>query len=149
MDRMTLENSAFFAAVEQMIASGKNVTITPKGNSMMPFIRSGKDAVLLSPVTDGLKVGDIVLFRLAGRHILHRLCAVEGDMLVSMGDGNIRGKERFRRSDVVAVVTGIRRKGRKDFKAPSNGTLWRALRPFRRVILGIYRRVVPSDFAAL
>ncbi|MGN1214760.1 MAG: S24/S26 family peptidase [Candidatus Cryptobacteroides sp.] len=146
---MTLENSAFFAAVEQMIASGKSVTITPKGNSMMPFIRSGKDSVLLSPVRGDLKVGDIVLFRLSGRHILHRLCAVDGEMLVSMGDGNIRGEEHFRRSDVVAVVTGIRRKDSKDFKAPGKGTLWRFLRPFRRIILGIYRRIVPSDFAAL
>ncbi|MGN0202447.1 MAG: S24/S26 family peptidase [Candidatus Cryptobacteroides sp.] len=149
MDRMTLENAAFFATVEEMIAQGKSVSITPKGNSMMPFIRSGMDSVLLSPLREEPKVGDIVLFRLSGRHILHRLSSVDGDRLTAMGDGNIRGEEHFRRSDLIAVVTGIRRKGRRDYRTPGKGCLWRRLLPLRRIILGVYRRVLPSHFAAL
>ena len=81
MDKMTLANSEFFATVEDGIARGKNVTIIPKGNSMMPFIRSGKDSVILSPAGDEIAVGDIVLFKLGGRHILHRIIHVEGDRL--------------------------------------------------------------------
>ncbi|MGN0198207.1 MAG: S24/S26 family peptidase [Candidatus Cryptobacteroides sp.] len=149
MDKMTLANSEFFATVEDGIARGKNVTIIPKGNSMMPFIRSGKDSVILSPAGDEIAVGDIVLFKLGGRHILHRIIHVEGDRLTSMGDGNIRGREHFHRRDVVAVVTGIRRSGRLEFTPPGRGIIWRALLPFRRIILGVYRRVKPSDFASL
>ena len=55
----------------------------------------------------------------------------------------------FQDTEPIKVVTGIRRSGRLEFTPPCRGILWRALLPFRRIILGVYRRVKPSDFASL
>ncbi|MCQ2162684.1 MAG: S24/S26 family peptidase [Bacteroidales bacterium] len=149
MKKMSLPNEEFFSTVEELLAEGKSVSMKPKGNSMIPFIRSGRDTVVLSPLTREVQVGDIVLFVIAGRHILHRVFSIDGDFLTIMGDGNIRGKEHCSRADVVAVVTEIIREGSTVGKAPGKGRLWRFLLPFRRIILAVYRRVIPSDFEKL
>lgn len=144
-DILNVPNAEFFRTVCSLLDQGKDVSINPKGNSMMPFIRSERDIVVLSPVPGDVEVGDMLLFMVDGRYILHRLVRIDGDRLTFMGDGNVVGTETCSRGDVLARVTRILRNG-KNPKEPSKGTLWRLLKPFRRYILGIYRRVKPSDF---
>lgn len=56
-----------------------------------------------------------------------------------MGDGNIRGCERFRREDVLGkVIRVIRPDGTE--KVPEKARIWQALKPARRYLLAIYRR---------
>ena len=47
MDKLTINNDEFFASVRQMLSAGHDVTIPVKGYSMLPFIRGGKDLVVL------------------------------------------------------------------------------------------------------
>ena len=47
MEKMIVDNDTFFADVLQMLDQGKRVTIPVKGYSMLPFIRGGKDLVVL------------------------------------------------------------------------------------------------------
>ena len=149
MEKINLPNDEFFRTVKERIDEGRSVAIKPKGNSMVPVIRSGRDTVVLSPVTGELKTGDILLFVVGGKHVLHRLVSIDGDRLTMMGDGNSRGMECCLRSDVVAIVTKIIREGKSIGHAPGRACVWRLLRPVRRYILAIYRRLIPSDFAAL
>ena len=67
MEKMVIDNDAFFADVLTVLDQGKRVTIPVKGYSMLPFIRGGKDLVVLEKAGDVLKADDIVLF-----HILLR-----------------------------------------------------------------------------
>lgn len=75
MEKVVISNDIFFAEVLRVLREGKNVTIPVKGVSMLPFIRGDRDSVELEPLADArpLAVGDIVLFRVAGRYILHRI----------------------------------------------------------------------------
>ena len=89
---------------------------------------------------DSVEVGDIVLARLPGpRYVLHRLIARDGDALTLMGDGNIAGTESCTVADIMGTAIEIGR-GRRTV-IPGKGRWWRALKPFRRYILAIYRRV--------
>ena len=122
-----------------MLEEGRTVRFTPLGNSMLPFIRGGRDNVVLCK-KDSVEVGDIVLVRLQGRYVLHRVIGLDGEKVTLMGDGNISGTEECTLKDVMGTVTEIGR-GNKTVK-PGKGRLWRALKPVRRYILAIYRRIV-------
>ena len=136
MDKRVVANQVLLEDAARLMEEGREVNFTPLGSSMLPFIRGGKDSVILRkmPTVD---VGDIALVRLEGpRYVLHRVIVAEGPRLVLMGDGNTYGTERCLQEDVLGTVVEI--SGRK----PGNGKFWRLVKPFRRYILALYRRVI-------
>ena len=117
----------FFQAAQMVISEGKGVVFTPKGNSMLPFIRSGRDSVVLSPLMRPLEIGDILLVKIGDRYFLHRVF-------------NLHEKEHCMITDVIGIVTEIRKENGKII-IPGKGKLWRMVRPLRRYLLAFYRRV--------
>ena len=108
---MQVENRIFFAAVEERLHEGGPVTIVLHGTSMQPTLNDG-DRVTLAPLEGEPHVGDVVLFRYAGRHLLHRIIAAEGGRYTIQGD-NCYGTESARREDIVArLVAAHNRDGR-------------------------------------
>lgn len=140
-DRKTIGDENYFALVDDLLKEGREVIITPKGNSMLPFIRNGRDEVVLTRLVRPAEIGDILLVKIGDRFIMHRVFEVDGDALTLMGDGNVYGKEHCGYSDVIGLVTEIRKAGGRIVK-PGKGKAWRLLRPFRRYILAIYKRVI-------
>ncbi len=138
MDKRVIANEVLLEEAAALMNEGREVTFTPQGNSMLPFIRGGMDPVSLRKLP-AVAVGDIVLARFPGRYILHRVIALDGNAVTLMGDGNIAGTERCRLEDILGTVVAIERNG-KSVK-PADGKWWRRLRPLRRYILAIYRRV--------
>ncbi len=147
MKKMVMPNDVLLPAVGEIVAEGGSVTLRTKGMSMMPFIIGDRDCVLLVR-PDTLKVGDIVLARVSnGSFVLHRIFEIDGGSLVLMGDGNLAGKERCDRSDVLAhAVTIIKENGREiDCTSPGHlrlARIWRLLMPLRRYLLAVYRRII-------
>ena len=144
MDRFVVNNDEFFGNVIEILEEGKQVTIPVKGFSMLPFIRGEKDQVVLEKPSRAYRVGDIVLFRLGGRYIMHRIIALDGDRVTIMGDGVPGNTEKVRLKDLIALATCILRDGTKktDPYAPRmmrKVRLWRKLLPVRRYLLFIYR----------
>ena len=139
MDKRVLPNKVLLEEAGQLLDEGREVTFTPLGSSMLPFIRGGKDSVTLRK-KDSAEVGDIVLVRLPGRYVLHRIIALDGEKVTLMGDGNLAGTEACTRADIMGTVTAIQR-GKRNV-IPGKGRFWRALKPFRRYILGVYRRLI-------
>lgn len=139
MDRRVVPNNVLLEDVASLLDEGREVVLAPKGNSMLPFIREGRDSVALRKLDD-VETGDIVLVRLAGRYVMHRVVAIDGERLTLMGDGNVGLKEHCTVADVIGTVVWIVR-GNKKFK-PGKGRLWRALCPLRRVLLALYRRLI-------
>ena len=139
MDKKVVPNTLILEEAGQLLNEGRTVRFTPLGNSMLPFIRGGKDSVQVKKQPD-VEVGDIVLARLPGRYVMHRVFSREGDALVLMGDGNVAGTESCTTADILGTVTAIY-KGSRTIR-PGKGRLWRALLPIRRYILAIYRRII-------
>lgn len=140
MDKHTLPNEILLGEVAAVLREGREAIILPTGNSMLPFIRNGEDRVMLQK-KDTLEVGDIVLACRNGRYLLHRIVALEGEAVTLMGDGNLRGQEHCHRGDILGTVTAIIRPDGKR-RVPGKGRLWRALRPIRRYLLAIYKRLI-------
>lgn len=139
MDKRVIANEVLLEEAAALMNEGREVTIKPLGNSMLPFIRGGKDNVRMKKMPS-VAVGDMLLVRLQGpRYVLHRLIRKEGERLTLMGDGNLVGTESCTEADVMGTVTAIERGSR--VVVPGNGRWWRILKPFRRYILAIYRRV--------
>lgn len=128
-----MENADNSARMEQLLAEGKQVKLTPVGSSMLPFIRGEVDSVVLRR-PESLRVGDIALAPYQGRYVLHRVIRIEGDTVVMMGDGIVKGTEKVDRSAVLATVTEIvKANGRH--RNPTRGRIWRFLLPVRRYLL--------------
>ena len=138
MGKVVLPNDVMLGEVSQLLHEGREVVMTPKGNSMRPFIRGQVDNVRLQRSKE-LKVGDIVLAYYKGRYILHRIINIEGDQVTMMGDGNLQGVEQVLKSDISGVVVEIiTPEGQR--RKPSSGWIWHKLLPFRKYLLKIYRK---------
>jgi len=145
--RITLPNDVMLGSVKELIREGHPVVIMTKGVSMLPFIIGGKDSVLLV-APEGLKAGDIALAEVVpGKYVLHRVREVSREKVVLQGDGNYRGQELCRPSDVCGKVKEIQHPdGRAtDPSSPGQRRRWRrwAALPavFRRYWLAFYRRI--------
>ncbi len=139
MNTIQLPNDILFSSAKAFLDEGREVVVRAKGNSMLPFIRSERDSVVLRK-SDSLEVGDIVLAHIQDKYVMHRIIRREGDHFTMMGDGNIRGTEDFCREDVLGkVIWIVKENGRK--VAPGKAGIWKALLPVRRWLLAIYRRI--------
>lgn len=139
MNKISLPNDILLEEVATVLKSGREAVIIPTGNSMLPFIRGGRDRVVLR-LLPSVAVDDIVLVRIGKNYLMHRVIARDGDALTLMGDGNLSGTEHCSVSDVLGTVTEIIRPNGRHH-TPGKGHLWRTLKPVRRIILAIYRRL--------
>lgn len=117
------------------------------GCSMLPFIRPFRDNVMIIAVEkDGLKVGDIVLFPgkyAGGDYCLHRLYKIEGDRVLTFGDGNKSPDKWLFKEQILGKAVLIKR-GRLfiDCESPrwvKCFRLWNALLPLRPMLLLPFR----------
>lgn len=104
---MNVDNRLFFALAEEQLAAGHQVKMVLKGSSMLPTLHEG-DTLLLEPLAGEPRVGDVILFRHPGTHLVHRLVAAAGDSYVMQGDNNV-GVETIRRSDMLARLVSVDR----------------------------------------
>ena len=129
----------------RLVREGVNVTLPVKGRSMLPFIIGGKESVILHrPVL--IDVGDVVLAWVDGcRYVVHRIIRIDGDRITLMGDGNLT-TEHCALGDIKARVTHVVSADNKKRDLYSRwrvraAKLWYWLRPIRRYLLAIYRRL--------
>lgn len=123
-----------------LLQQGKSVEIHPQGSSMFPLLTGSADSVIICPLTDRIpKTGDILLYqRNSGLLVLHRLCRICGDELYFAGDNQTQLEGPLHPSQLVAIVTHIRRNGHlfsvtHPIYCVYSG-LWRILRPVRPFI---------------
>lgn len=119
----------------ERLEAGQQVRFSPMGTSMLPMLREERDSVVLSPVPQRLRKYDLPLYqRDSGAYILHRVTAV-GETYTCIGDNQFVYEHGVRPDQVIAVVTGFRRKGR-DHTVTEPGyrfycRLWHYSRPLR------------------
>lgn len=130
----------------RLVEDGVSVTLPVSGHSMLPFIIGGKESVILQRPKES-KIGDVVLAWVEGkRYVVHRIIRIDGENVTLMGDGNLVGTERCTLSDIKAVATHVVGADEKlhDLYTPwlrRAAKLWWHLRPIRRYLLAIYKRL--------
>ena len=131
----------------RLVKEGVNVTLPVNGNSMLPFIIGGKESVILHRPGGIVDVGDVVLAWVDGnRYVVHRIIKLDYDRVTLMGDGNVAVTEHCRLNDIKARVTHVVSADNKERDLHNRwrmhaAKLWYWLRPVRRYLLAIYRRV--------
>lgn len=120
---MNINNNIFFALAEEQMAEGHSVAMSLKGISMLPTLHED-DVLTLDPMAGEPCVGDVLLFRYAGSHVVHRLIKHEGDTYVMQGDNNY-GTETVRQQDIVARVVAVKRPDGRT--VATNSTEWQRL----------------------
>ena len=130
----------------RLVQEGVSVTLPVNGNSMLPFIIGGRESVILKRA-DLVDVGDVVLAWVEGcRYVVHRIIRVDGEHITLMGDGNIVGTEHCTVGDIKAFVTHVVDANGKIHDINNKwrrraAKVWFWIRPIRRYILAIYRRL--------
>lgn len=149
MEKLSISPAEYFAAVSPAISAGEPVVFTVTGGSMLPFLGSGRDRVVIrSADFSSLRLGDIVLVKAAeDRYLLHRVIQIKNDSFVTRGDWNPSDDGEFPPEALFARVISVFRNGRTiDASSPlwrAMGKLWNALFPLRpllkRIILSVSR----------
>lgn len=95
--------------IREQLAAGHSVRFSPKGISMLPMLRQGKDSVVLSPMLEKLRKYDLPLYqRENGKYILHRVIRV-GETYTCMGDNQFEEEPGVTDGQIVGVVTAFYR----------------------------------------
>ena len=141
-----MNDNGFIEEAVRLVQEGVTVTFPVTGQSMLPFIIGGKESVILH--RPGLiDVGDVVLAWVDGnRYVVHRIIKLDYDRVTLMGDGNVAVTEHCRLNDIKARVTHVVSADNKKRDLYSRwrvraAKLWYWLRPIRRYLLAIYRRL--------
>ncbi len=127
-------NLLVFGAVRDLLLEGRSVQVAVRGQSMLPFFRSGS-TIVLRPLREGdLRPLNVVLADIGGHFAVHRIIRIEPHCITLLGDGNTVGVE---------VVTPDKIYGIVDCSATHRflARLWLWLRPVRRYPLAILRRI--------
>ena len=128
----------------RLVSEGMAVTMLVKGRSMLPFILGGRESAVLTQPGE-IKTGDVVLARIDGRrYVLHRVIALQDDGYLFCGDSQTF-TEAVREDQVLGVMSGLTRKGRKvDLDGGAYRVyvaLWCGLFPARKVLLKALHRM--------
>lgn len=103
---MLVANDIFFDLISAEIKQEKEVVITVKGKSMLPFLKDGQRIALMPINSKGIKVGDIVLAKWNNQYILHRVISLNASMVSLAGDNNLSLIERTEISNVIGKLKG-------------------------------------------
>ncbi|CVI70664.1 hypothetical protein NDGK_01951 [Clostridiales bacterium CHKCI001] len=147
---MRYQLKEFEAVIQEVLDSGGEFQLYPRGSSMLPLIREGRDWVMLVQKGKTLHPNDIVLYhRKDGSFVLHRIVKVRSDGYVLCGDNQVQLETGIQDHQIIALVKGIGRKGRQ----VSNQSLWLRLYewiwcclPFRKLYFRILGHRYPKSF---
>lgn len=123
--------------IRERLDEGQNVRFSPRGISMLPMLRQGRDTVVLSPLPEQLKKYDLPLYRREdGQFVLHRIVRV-GETYTCIGDNQFCQEHGLEHARMIAVVTAFTRDG-KEYSVKDPGyrlycRVWHYSRPMRRV----------------
>ena len=131
----TISNRELFSVVRDTLIEGNSVRVSVKGESMLPFFRSGS-TIMLRPVRkEDIRKYNVVMADAGHAFVVHRIIDIKGDAITLLGDGNIAGAESVTCDKIYGVVDCS---SLHLFFAK----IWLWLRPVRRYPLAIFRRVL-------
>lgn len=104
-----------FDNIESIIEIGASFEMVVTGYSMLPLLGYGRDRIILHRTTSDEDImGRIAMFRSPSKHIIvHRVIAINGNVVTLQGDGNIYKQEECLRSEIIAVVDYVQRQNGK------------------------------------
>lgn len=101
------------SSFEEEIQKRGKLIYTNVGDSMMPFLREGKDLLIIERPNGRLKKYDVPLYRRdSGQYVLHRIIKVREVDYVICGDHRYQKEYGITDAHIIGVLTGIIRDGK-------------------------------------
>ena len=103
---------SLYDVIGLQLEKGGKANLVVTGVSMRPLLQEGKDTVVLKPITQAPKAGDITLHRRDnGQYVLHRIIRVTPEGYQISGDNQYE-LEEVSREQLLAVVDGFTKAGK-------------------------------------
>ena len=131
----TIANRELFGIVRDTLLEGHTVRVSVNGESMLPFFRSGSTITLRPIGKEDIRKYNVVMADAGDSFVVHRIIEVGEKEVTLLGDGNYIGTERVSHDKIYGVV---------DCSALHLffAKIWLWLRPVRRYLLALFRRVM-------
>lgn len=153
-----MNNGEFFLAdaidvIEEVLASGGEFRMYPKGTSMLPLIVQKRDSVILRRNFDiPAKKHDIAFYRRTnGQFVLHRVMKICNDGTYTMcGDNQLSLEKGICPEQIIGYVSGLYRNDKEikmDGFRYSFYVFWWTKMPVRRI--GFFMRRVKNKLARI
>ena len=141
-EELTLEQ--LMPLFRETLDAGRSVRFSPRGVSMLPMLRQGKDSVRLSPLPGKLRKYDLPLYqRKSGSYVLHRIVKVQ-DTYTCIGDNQFDFERMVHHEQMIGVVSAFYRGDREisvnSLKYRLYCRVWHYSRPIRH----FYRLCIAS-----
>ena len=131
--------------IKEVIESGGEFRLYPRGTSMLPLLRQGKDSVILVAPQKPQK-RDILFYKRAnGQFVLHRVVGIAKDgSCIMCGDNQSELEKGITADMIIASVSAIY-KGEKRIEKNAFGRkiyeLFWCIMPFRKLLF-FFRRIL-------
>ena len=140
----------FEPVIQEVLDSGGEFQLYPRGSSMLPLIQEGRDWVRLIQKGNALHRNDIILYhRSDGSFVLHRSIKIRSDGYVLCGGNQVQLETGIQDDQIIALVKEIGRKGRPisnhSFGLRLYEWIWCCL-PFRKLYFQIFGHRYPKFF---
>lgn len=97
---------------EEILQTEHTLVYKNKGTSMLPWIHSGKDIIIIESIVEPLKKYDAVLFKRGDGYVLHRIMKLLDDnTYYIIGDNTIKG-EIVKQDQIIGILTSIKQPNR-------------------------------------
>ncbi|MBE6750632.1 MAG: hypothetical protein E7560_05665 [Ruminococcaceae bacterium] len=107
--QLNVPSASLVPLIEEQLSEGKTVKFAPKGTSMLPLLREGRDTVTLCAINRPLEKYDIGFYRRQnGQYVLHRIVDIK-DTVTCCGDGQFWLEKGLLPSQFIGVVCAFSR----------------------------------------
>lgn len=104
----------YAGTIREVLDSGGEFTLYPRGTSMLPLIMQGRDSVTLEQPQGALHRGDIAFYqRENGQYVLHRIIGERDGTFTMCGDNQLAPEYGVKPEQIIAKAAYITRKGSK------------------------------------
>ena len=137
--------SDYDALIREVLDSGGEFRLYPRGTSMLPLLRQGKDSVALRKLDRPPRKHDILFYQRAdGSYILHRVKAATPRGLTMWGDNQYMLEYGVTEAQIIGYAARVFRE-EKEVNLHSLGyrmylRLWQ-IKGLRRLLLPIFYRI--------
>lgn len=130
------------SSFEEEIKKSGRIIYTNVGDSMMPYIKQGRDVLVISEVNGRMNKYDVPLYkRDSGQYVLHRILKVRENDYVICGDNRWNKEYGITDRHIIGILTGVIRDGQEipvtSRKYRIYVHLWCDLFPVRAFILRV------------
>lgn len=113
--RTDFDLKEYVPLIEEVIESGGEFRLFPRGTSMMPLLRQGKDSVVLVKCENPPKRRDIIFYKRSnGQFVLHRILKrLKDGTYILCGDNQTALEIGITEQMIIAVVSSVYRGEKK------------------------------------